>query len=277
MSIGDFFKAILDFFSGKKKEETKPIETPVIVAPVEPEAPVIEAPPVVETPAPVEVESIKVEEPTPIKVEPIKPVEVPTTSPKYLALIIGHSKVDGGAEGVAPLNKQEYAYNTEVARIAQLESKAMGVEIGIFTRDNGGIKGAYSSATKWLDSMGKKGAIIELHFNAANGVAVGTETLYADVKDEKGVNEKAFAQAIQDEMCRVFSRETKGNRGLKREIGAKGERGYSNLSQTVKYPSLIVEPFFGDVKTETKMAVERQKEYAMCLVTGFLKFAQGIK
>jgi N-acetylmuramoyl-L-alanine amidase len=193
---------------------------------------------------------------------------------KYLALIIGHTKADKGANSVAPLNKQEYTYNNEVALLAQEVGKTLGVEIKIFTRDSGGVKGAYAAASKWLDSVGGKGAIIELHFNAANGVAVGTETLYADVKDAKGVNEKAFAQAVQDAMCLVFDRKDKGNRGLKRETGAKGERGYQNLSQTVKYPSILVEPFFGDVRSEASMALMKQKEYATCLITGFLAFSK---
>lgn len=212
--------------------------------------------------------------PTPVVVpEPeVKPIIVPAEL-KYLALVIGHTKADGGAEGVAPINKQEYAYNTEVANIARTEGKSLGVEVEIFFRDVGGVKGAYTSATKWLDKNGKKGAIIELHFNAANKIAVGTETIYADNKDEKGVNEKLFAQTVQDAMCAVFNRKGKENRGLEHLSGAAGERGYQNMTQTIKYPSILVEPFFGDVASEAKMAVEKQKEYALCLVNSFLKFS----
>jgi N-acetylmuramoyl-L-alanine amidase len=191
---------------------------------------------------------------------------------KYLALIIGHTKADKGANSVAPLNKPEYTYNNEVALLAQAEGKLVDVEIKIFTRDIGGVKGAYAAAAKWLDSVGGKGAAIELHFNAANNRATGTETLYADVKDVKGVNEQHFAQSIQDAVCAVFERTAKTNRGLKRETGAKGERGYQNLSQTIKYPSILIEPFFGDVRTEAAMALTKQKDYAKSLITGFLNF-----
>ena len=190
---------------------------------------------------------------------------------KYLALIVGHSKADKGAVGVSPLNQQEYDYNKEVAEIAKSEGSKLNVIVEIFYRDNGGVLGAYKSATSWLDKN-SGGAIIELHFNAANNKAIGTEVLYADVKDNKNVNEKFFAQCILDSSCLAFSRDSKGNRGLKRETGAKGERGYSNLSQTVKYPSIIVEPFFGDVSSEAKMALERKNKYVVSLLEGYLKY-----
>lgn len=221
--------------------------------------------------------------PTPIpetqvnaKEEIKKEIPLPTSDApqetKYLALVIGHTHADGGADGVSPLNMQEYVYNTEVASIAKKEATNFNVEIEVFFRDIGGVKGAYSLATKWLESKINKGAIIELHFNAANKAAVGTETVYADKNDEKGVNEKLFAQIIQDEMCQVFGRTGKENRGLEHLDGSAGERGYQNMTQTIKYPSILVEPFFGDVESEAKLAVEKQKEYAICLIKGFLKF-----
>lgn len=190
---------------------------------------------------------------------------------KYLALIVGHSKADKGAVGVAPLDQQEYDYNKEIAEISKSEGVKANVVVDIFYRDAAGVVGAYKSATGWLDKNGG-GSIIELHFNAANNKAIGTEVLYADVKDNKGVNEKEFAQCILDSICAVFLRDAKGNRGLKRETGAKGERGYSNLSQTVKYPSIIVEPFFGDVTSEAEMALSKKNSYAVSLIKGYLKY-----
>ncbi len=273
MSIKDIIAGIFSFFFGNKEvtpitgTDKPEIEAPKVEEPVitpEPEV----TPEIKPEPEP-EVETPKEEVETP-KEEP-KPIEKPKTV-AYLALIIGHTKADKGALAVAPLKMQEYTYNTEVANITKEAGPDYGIEVEIFTRDAAGVKGAYSSATKWLDSKKSKGAIMELHFNAANGVATGTETLYADVKDEKGVNEKAFAQAIQDAICDVFKRTGKQNRGLKRETGAKGERGYSNLSQTVKYPSTINEPFFGDVPSDAKLALELQKEYAICLLVAYKNF-----
>lgn len=191
---------------------------------------------------------------------------------RYLAIIIGHTKKDGGAEGVSPLNKQEYQYNSEVAAIAKAASQELGVTVEVFTRDIGGVIGAYGRAVSWLHTMGGNGAIIELHFNAANRKATGTEVLYADKKDKKGINEKFFAECIQAEVCMLFGRDKKTNRGLKLETGAKGERGYSNLSQTTDYPAVIVEPFFGDVESEAKLAIEKQKDYALCLIHAMLRF-----
>ena len=194
---------------------------------------------------------------------------------RYLALIIGHTKKDGGARGVNPLGMQEYEYNTIVAKIAQqvgLTVTNIPVTVEIFYRDDGGVVGAYSRAVKWLDSKEGHRGIIELHFNAANGVATGTETLYADVKDLKGVKEKFFAECMQAEMCACFGRTGTKNRGLKLESGKKGERGYQNLSQTLKYPSVLVEPFFGDVASEADMADRLKKQYAEALIKGFVKF-----
>jgi N-acetylmuramoyl-L-alanine amidase len=108
------------------------------------------------------------------------------------------------------------------------------------------------------------GCVIELHFNAFNGTASGTETLYST----KLPANKSFASIVQKKMVAVFKRT---DRGLKlRNSG----RGASNLA-AVTVPCCLVEPLFGDNKTDSGLLKSKAKEYEHALVDAAMEFNNG--
>lgn len=189
--------------------------------------------------------------PTP---EPVKP-------PKNigrLAIIVGHSKKDGGASSVAPINMNEYTFHTKViVPIMQAECEARGIEYRVFLRDGTDISGVGAAVSDWAKGYPKT-CSIELHFNSASGNPQGSETLY----DTNEKDNERFAKLVQNRMCQILKRTGSGDRGAK--ITNSG-RGSHNLT-SVKCTGCLVEPFFGNITSECKLMWDNHTAYARCLV-----------
>lgn len=170
-----------------------------------------------------------------------------------LAIIVGHTKASPGAS-LAGTKQCEYQYNTEVAEIMADEARRIGsIDPVIIFRDGVGIEGAYKKAI-----AEKCDAAIELHFNAFNGRADGTEALCTS-----DLNDVEFAHIIQNAMCRVFARAGQ-SRGVK--AIAKSARGGGNVHSFPGGVNCLVEPAFGDNPREARMLIDYKVAYASALV-----------
>lgn len=174
---------------------------------------------------------------------------------KRVAIVIGHTRSLPGARAALPLARHEYEYNQEVALICFTHGRNLGLDCRIFDRSGKTIEEVY----KEVNSFG--GVAIELHFNAANEKAFGTETLY----DRDPLDCKRLAHFVHRNTCRVFGRyENGGDRGLKL-IDNNAQRGHKNLL-FCEIPSCIVEPAFGDNPEEARLLRDRKPEYAKALM-----------
>jgi N-acetylmuramoyl-L-alanine amidase len=180
-----------------------------------------------------------------------------------LVVIVGHEKKAPGA--TFALGGSEYEYNTKVSKLMEAYGKEAFPNMIVKTvfRDGIGISGAYKAAKGF-----KPDACIELHFNAFNTKAFGTETLCtAEASD------KHFAHMVHGNICQVFSRED-NSRGVK--VLPKGARGGGNVHSLPGFANCLVEPFFGDNKEEAEVAVAKQSLYAKALVDASAAFFKEI-
>lgn len=180
-----------------------------------------------------------------------------------LALIVGHSKEFPGAMGVYPVDRYEYYYNLDLSKIAYRYAKEHGLNCKVFLRDHRNIEQTYKEVNEWCN--GNNAVAIELHFNAANGKAKGTETLF----DEDPSSSLDFARHIHEAICAVFNRKGKDNRGLKKR--AEGDRGYANL-KAMKAPGCLIEPGFGDNKDDALLLYGKMFELARALANTSFKY-----
>jgi N-acetylmuramoyl-L-alanine amidase len=178
----------------------------------------------------------------------------------HLGVIVGHTKDSPGAALVGQ-GIFEYQFNTEIAnmmkRLAPRELK-----VDVIFRDGVGIAGAYAKA----EQLGCDG-VIELHFNAFNGQAFGTETLCT-----QDANDVEFAHIVQKAMCDVYGRTGKGNRGVL--VISRSARGGGNVHAFRTGANCLTEPFFGDNPSEVRMALAKKTEYAQCLLQATLLYAR---
>lgn len=139
------------------------------------------------------------------------------------------------------------------------KADAGGIRCDVFFRDNGGITGAYARVRQW-----RPGATIELHFNAFNSQASGTETLFAS----RG--SRAWAQALQTQMVSLYGRTGRQDRGLKDRSG--GGRGAFSLKQID--PCALIEPFFGDHSGDAEIGQANKERLAAAILAAYREWSK---
>jgi len=178
------------------------------------------------------------------------------------AVIIGHTARAPGAKSDFlrnennPNGMHEYPFNSLLAPHVATRLRTLGIDAEVFTRDGGGIEGAYEASEAWGADC-----TVELHFNsAATRQATGTETLIHRIA---GLSTYALASSVQAEMVKALGLK---DRGVKTTADTNG-RGEANLSQIAE-PSIIVEPFFGSNPNDCAAAMERFERLAEAIARG---------
>ncbi len=180
-----------------------------------------------------------------------------------LGVIVGHTKAHEGARMSEPFGLYEYSYNSLVAK-AMKDCAPHNVEVEIILRDGKGITKSYDEARAKLCDC-----VIELHFNAANGQARGTETLCTpDMSDSE------FAHIIHKGVAKLFERIGKLDRGVK--TISKSARGGINVHSFPGGVNCLVEPFFGDNAEDAKMGMDNRVRYARCLVDAVVLWGKKV-
>jgi N-acetylmuramoyl-L-alanine amidase len=213
----------------------------------------------------------KTELPAPVKKPEVEkdPRELPDIQDKgsvVLAVIVGHEAKSQGAV-LCTNGESEYKWNTKIANLMKgiASEQYPQIDVRIVFRDNVGIAGAY----KMANEVHQADLAIELHFNGFNGQVRGTSTLCTT-----SPNDMEFAHIVQREMCRVFKRDGKGDRGVK--AIARNARGGGNVHSFPGGANCLVEPFFGDNLDEVNMAQNSKAAYAECLLQATQLYAKKI-
>lgn len=177
-----------------------------------------------------------------------------------LGLIVGHEKKAPGANLFGGGN--EYTYNSEIAAIVKQMCAGSNIDCKVIFRDGIGIDGAYKRAF----DLGCD-CVIELHFNAFNKSATGTLTYTSTASEDV-----AFSHVVHKAMVGVFGTEGRRDRGVV-SLGRR-DRGGRNVYSFNGMPNCLVEPLFGDVESEAKLAIAKKREYAAALVQAVTTWAR---
>lgn len=110
--------------------------------------------------------------------------------------------------------------------------------------------------------MYKSDCAIELHANAYNGTASGSEVLYWHTS-AKG---KKLATDLQEAIIKVLNLP---NRGIKPLSGE--DRGGGILKGTVA-PTVISEPFFIDNPKDLKLAEDKMEQLGVAIANAIIKY-----
>lgn len=148
------------------------------------------------------------------------------------AVVVGHSLTDEGACS-ADGSVREWSWNRPMADVIVEALRAKGRTAVLVLRDEG--VGGYAFLPRKVNAT-KARCAIELHLNAFNRIASGTEALYW----KGSVKGTLLATALQKAMVGVLSLPDRGTKGIDSD-----DRGGNLLRQTTM-PTVIVEPFFID-------------------------------
>lgn len=155
-------------------------------------------------------------------------------TPVKLAIVVGHNHKARGAYSKY-LRESEYPFNLDVAHQIAKAAEGTPVQVAIFQRKPSGsykreLRDAYGKVDAWGADCS-----IELHFNAFDGPASGTETLHST-----STGSTELAQIVHHCMLDCFGL---NNRGLllRKRFGGRG--WYSMYAG--KAPAILIEPGFG--------------------------------
>lgn len=176
-----------------------------------------------------------------------------------LAIIVGHTATEQGAKATHPINKTEYEFNNDLSIDLYRYAREAGLDARIFKRDG-----------KTRVQLGREvnefgGVAIELHLNAFDKVARGTETLY----DALPKDNEAFAKLVHSHIVKALKRDGKRDRGTM--LVSFKERGWLNL-HAVAVTGCLVEPVFCDNIEESRLLWKYKTEYAKALVNAVLEW-----
>lgn len=197
----------------------------------------------------------------------MRPEQLPTKiRGMHVVVVVGHTADKPGA--FSKLHGYEYAFNVRLSQKIRDEFRNRMITCQEMRKD-GVPQSTFHRQVNEACRVEKKPMVIELHFNAFNNKAKGTETLY-DADPPEG---KILAALVQQKICEALSRDAKEDRGAK--LIEKGDRGHYNLSG-IDYPACIVEPFFGDNAADSELVAQRMNELVGAICDGCMKFAESL-
>lgn len=171
-------------------------------------------------------------------------------SEKRVALLVAHSARQPGATGVAGI-KNEFQMSESLLKSLGEQLQERGISARLFYRNlpgGAGVKKRDLHAYLWQADLA-----IELHGNAANGRARGSETIY----DSR--YSKRFARVVHDAVITALARSGRQDRGLRdvhKDRFGRGELTVSNWS----VPTVILEPAFIDNEEDAKLLQDRRPQ-----------------
>ena len=172
-----------------------------------------------------------------------------------IAIAVGHSILKNGNCTSAGGYVQEYAYCKELAPLIKNYLVKEGNTVDVIVCPERKFNKSYEEKTYKLGKInGKKyDLVIELHLNAFNGSAKGTEVLYFS---EKG---KVYAQRVNDKLDDMFT-----DRNIKKRTDL-------YILKDTDCPAILVEAFFCDNKEDYAKADETHEKKLIAK-----KIAEGI-
>ncbi|AUS01456.1 N-acetylmuramoyl-L-alanine amidase [Vibrio phage 1.285.O._10N.286.55.C12] len=174
---------------------------------------------------------------------------------KRVGIVVGHSVTDPGA--VNANGCSEFRFNAELSYMVAVEILKHGMDPVIIWRDR-----AYSAMPDKVNGHDVDFSI-ELHCNAFNTKASGSETLFFT----GSANGCKLATHIQSEVVEALGLNDRGAKGVTRD-----DRGGLMLVKTTK-PHVIVEPLFIDNSLELSVGESRKVELAVAIANGCKQYA----
>lgn len=173
---------------------------------------------------------------------------------KRVGIVVGHSVTDPGA--VNENGCSEFGFNAELSYMVAVELLKHGMNPIIIWRDRN-----YSAMPGKVNDHDVDFSI-ELHCNAFNTKASGSETLFFKNSSKSHM----LAMYVQEEVTDALGLH---NRGVKPTTS--DDRGGLMLVKTAK-PHVILEPFFIDNPKDLAVGEARKVELAVAIADGCKRF-----
>lgn len=195
-----------------------------------------------------------------LKPEGLKPeVEPAHAWVPTCALVVGHSARDGGAVSIDGW-ESEYEFNMPLAQMIAAKVPASRCRVRVVLRETN-----LASLVAELNKMAPD-FVVELHCNAADNHASGTEMLYGDLRPKAEIMARIIQRHVVAELKLP-------DRGVKARAPA--DRG-GYLLHKVTAPAVIAESFFIDNPKDLQRARDVGKGLAQAYAQAITSIAQAV-
>ncbi|MEA5534941.1 N-acetylmuramoyl-L-alanine amidase [Crocosphaera sp. XPORK-15E] len=182
----------------------------------------------------------------------------------------GHSLGDPGASTAIGTTESQEMMKTRQLIIDELKAKNYQENVDFFS-----VPDTYSlgQTIQWINQRAKPGDVaLEIHGNAANGNAKGTECFYIFGNAQRKENAKLLLKALLDEVPKLKTHG--GDNGAKPDT--ESHPGSLAFCRQVSIPSLLLELCFVDNAQDMDLLRDNRKRFAQGIVNGLITWSGDV-
>ncbi len=177
----------------------------------------------------------------------------------------GHDLIDPGAIAFGTTESKEMMLTRDL--IAK-ELEAQGAAF-LSVPDNLNLR----QTIQWINSQARSGDVaIELHGNAANGIARGTEAFFVDGNTQRKQDAELLLKALLEEVPELHLRGKSLSRGSKSDTLS--QHGRLAFCRQLSVPSILIELCFVDNRQDLDLLQTKRDRFAKGLAKGLMQWSK---
>ncbi|HEY9295551.1 MAG TPA: N-acetylmuramoyl-L-alanine amidase [Phormidium sp.] len=180
-------------------------------------------------------------------------------------LSAGHDLIDPGAVAFGTTESKEMMLTRDLVA-KELEVQEAGF---LSVPDNLNLR----QTIQWINSQARSGDVaIELHGNAANGIARGTEAFHVDGNTQRKQDAELLLKALQEEVPELHLRGNSLSRASKTD--ALSVHGRLAFCRQLSVPSILIELCFVDNWQDLELLQTKRDRFAKGLAKGLMEWSK---
>ncbi|MCA1992264.1 MAG: N-acetylmuramoyl-L-alanine amidase, partial [Coleofasciculus sp. S288] len=182
-------------------------------------------------------------------------------------LSAGHDLIDPGAVAFGTTESKEMMLTRD---LVSKELKSQGATF-LSVPDNLTLR----QTIQWINSQARSGDVaVELHGNAANGIARGTEAFHVDGNTKRKQDAELLLKALLEEVPELHLPGKSLSRGSKSDTLS--QHGGLGFCRQVAVPSILIELCFVDNRQDLELLQTKRDRFAKGLAKGLMQWSEQI-
>lgn len=182
-------------------------------------------------------------------------------------LSAGHDLIDPGAVAFGTTESKEMMLTRD---LVAKELEAQGAAF-LSIPDNLNLR----QTIQWINSQARTGDVaVELHGNAANGRARGTEAFFVDGNTKRKQDAELLLKALLEEVPELHLQGKSLSRGSKSDTLS--VHGRLAFCRQLSVPSILIELCFVDNRQDLELLQAKRDRFAKGLAQGLMKWSQQV-
>lgn len=182
-------------------------------------------------------------------------------------LSAGHDLIDPGAVAFGTTESKEMMLTRDLVA-KELEAQRAAF---LSVPDNLNLR----QTIQWINSQARNGDVaVELHGNAATGIARGTEAFFVDGNIQRKQDAELLLKALLEEVPELHLQGKSLSRGSKSDTLS--QHGRLAFCRQLSVPSILIELCFVDNRQDLELLQTKRDRFAKGLAKGLIEWSQQV-